>query len=140
MCKRMKILFTVTAIILFGCLVETCYAGEGFLLIKDDTLVYKDKGCKSVTSERPIYKFTYGDVEKKEAGKIYVRFIGNLLLTDAQYITLSPTQKFGLLHSRGWINESDVILFQYNQTSDFSKSETDLYDKVRRLFLKKYFP
>ncbi|MBU1809072.1 MAG: hypothetical protein KJ661_05895 [Candidatus Omnitrophica bacterium] len=129
-----KVSFAVSVIVLFSLVAGICYANEGFLCIKDDTLLYNDKECKSVKSERPLYKFTFGDVQKKEAGKIYIR-ISNNVLNGGNFSSpfFPPSDKFHLAGFSGWITEDDAILFQYSNTPD-------LYDKARRIFLKKYFP
>ena len=79
MYKHMKIFITITVIMLFGCLLGICYAEEGFLLIKDDTFLYKDKECKVSDCEKPLYKFTIGKVIKEDGDKIYVKIVGKLL-------------------------------------------------------------
>lgn len=133
--KRIKILFTITAIILFACLAETCYAYEGFLLIKDDVTMYSDKDCKvAISKQRPLYKFTYGLIWKRESGKIYIEPRGWMVLGQEK-VPVWSTQKarfwYWLPHS--WIDESAVIQFQCTEISECG-------DKATRIFLKKYFP
>ena len=125
-------IFGISVLLLI--LIGKCYADEGFLLIKHDAVLHKDKECNIAKFEKPLYKFTLGIIEKKYAGKIYVLVKGYLLaLTPIGTSVDMPIQKHELIGFRGWIDENDVISFQYSKTSG-------LYDEATRIFLKKYFP
>ena len=115
-----------------------CYAEEGFLLIKDDTFLHKDKECKVSDCEKPLYKFTIGKVIKEDGDKIYVKIVGKLLEpTSAEYQALYYLSiKIGC---SGWIKRDDVILFQYI-LDKHSWGLSEVYENAERIFLKKYFP
>ena len=137
--KHTKTLFALTVIILFGCLAGICCAEEGFLLIKDDTFLHKDKECKVNDCEKPLYKFTIGKVIKEEDDKIYVKIMGKLLeqRTAPEYESLYYLSiKIGY---SGWIKRDDVILFQYILDKN-SWGWSEVYENAQRIFLKKYFP
>ncbi|MBU4377149.1 MAG: hypothetical protein KKD29_06735 [Candidatus Omnitrophica bacterium] len=100
--------------------------GEGFLLVKDDVILYKTKDCKEPKYEVSPYKFAFGVVEKKENGKILANIKGSLL---GQRVN----NKYQLIGCWGWIDEDDVILYNFSNVNEFR-------DKAIRIYLKKYFP
>lgn len=127
---KSKWLGVSTVTLLIFILTSIVYAEEGFLLIRDDILMYETKECIKVKYKKPLYKFTYGIVQKQENDKILIAISGYLLDRNADAVV---RHKYDLEGCWGWIAKDSVILFQYEK-------RTELYDIATRIFLKKYFP
>ena len=127
-----KLLFFVS---LF-CVVGLCFADEGFLITRDNAFLYNDKECKSLRFKKPLYKFTFGMVVKKESNNLYVKVIDNILVgsTAHGHSGVGMVDSYNIKVNRfGWIDKNSVILFDYNEYAE-------LYDNATRIFLEKYFP